>query len=108
MDLPLPQIYGAIWRSDITEVRRRSSGIQDVRGRTPGARERGVATSLKKLGLVDAEGDRGLAEVPVAGGAARGLGAGSGARGPWAGRGPCSQRWHNGNKGWWQRDTYLS
>jgi hypothetical protein len=57
MDLPLPQIYGPVWRSDITEIWRRFSGIQDVRGRTPGARERGVMTSLKELGLVDAEGD---------------------------------------------------
>jgi hypothetical protein len=88
MDLPLPQIYGAVWRSDITEVRRRSSDIQDVRGRTPGAREQGVATSVKELELVDAEGDRGLVEVPVADGAARGLRPGGGARGPWAGKGP--------------------
>jgi hypothetical protein len=68
MDLPLPQIYGAVWRSDITEVQRRSSGIQDVQGRTPGARERGVATCVKELGLVDAKGYRGLAEAPVASG----------------------------------------
>jgi hypothetical protein len=90
MNLPLPQIYGAVWRSDITEVRRRSSGIQNVRGRTPGAWERGAATSVKELDLVDAEGDRGLVEVPVADGAARGLRPGSGARGPWAGKGPVS------------------
>jgi hypothetical protein len=85
MDLPLPQIYGAVWRFNITEVWRRSSGIHDVR-EPPGARKRGVATCVKELGLVDAEGDRGLAEASVAGGAARGLGAGGGARGPWAGR----------------------
>jgi hypothetical protein len=40
-------------------------------GEPLGAREWGVATSVKKLGLVDAEGDRGLAEAPIAGGAAR-------------------------------------
>jgi hypothetical protein len=85
MDLPLPQIYGAVWRFNITEVWRRSSGIQDVR-EPPGARKWGVATCVKELGLVDAEGDRGLAEASVAGSAARGLGAGGGARGPWAGR----------------------
>jgi hypothetical protein len=27
MDLPLSQIYGAVWRSDSTEVQRRSSDI---------------------------------------------------------------------------------
>jgi hypothetical protein len=46
-----------------------------------------VATSVKELGLVDTEGDRGLAKALVAGGAARGLGDDGGARGPWAGRG---------------------
>jgi hypothetical protein len=110
IDLPLPQIYGAVWRSDIIEDRGGppTSTIQDVRGRTPCAWERGVASSVKELGLVDAEGDRGLAEAPVAGGAARGLGADGGARGPWAGRGPCSRRWHSGNVDWWRCDTYLS
>jgi hypothetical protein len=41
MEMPLHQIYGAVWRSDIIEVRRRSSGIQDVRGRTPPAHGNG-------------------------------------------------------------------
>jgi hypothetical protein len=53
----------------------------------PDVREQGVVTSIKELGLVDAEGDRGLVVAPVAGSAARELGAASGARGPWAGRG---------------------
>jgi hypothetical protein len=56
-------------------------------GEPLGTLKRGVATSMKELGLVDAEGDWGLAEATVAGGAARGLGASCGARRPWAGRG---------------------
>jgi hypothetical protein len=40
-----------------------------------------VATSVKELRLVDTEGDRGLAEAPVSGGAARGLGLAAAAQG---------------------------
>jgi hypothetical protein len=108
MNSPLPQIYRVVWRSDITEVRRRSPASRMCGGEPPGAQERVVATNVKELGLFGCGRRPGVGGAPVAGGAARGLGAGGGARVTWAGRDPCSRRWHNGDEGWWRRDTYLS
>jgi hypothetical protein len=62
--------------------------IHDVRERTAWRMGTGVAANMRELGMVDAQGDRGLAEAPIADGGIRGLGA-------W--------RWRKGTVGWLRR-----
>jgi hypothetical protein len=83
--LPLPQIYGAVWRSDITEVRRRSSGIQDVQGRTP-----------RRAGTRSGDQHKGT----WAGGCRRRPGVSGGACSRRCRKGIGGCRWRKGTMGW--------